>query len=495
MLVAGSRSELLEALLRASPEAMVVVGQAGRIEMASSSVEALFGWRPDELVGQGVEVLIPEEVRDLHERHRGGYSRHPIPRALGSGLDLHGRRRDGTVFPVDVSLVPVVIGGTPRVGAFIRDVTESCRGENLLRYVNEISRELLTGRSTPDTLALTARRARILVEAALAWVVVPHGRGALTVVAADGEGAEALVGAKLSPESSFSARAMADGVPLPVGDMTADPAVLPEVRRLGLGPGLYLPMLAEGTSIGALVVARSAGEEAFAPAEVRSLEMFVSAASIVLSLGQAREELHKLQIVSERERIARDLHDTVIQRLFALGMFLQGLERIADGLVAERIGHVVGSIDQVIREIRETIFDLNGPDVSGPDVRKQVREVAAEAAAQLGFEPRVAFRGPVEAALPDEVVPHLVAVVREALSNAARHAKATTVEVVLAAAADGSVGLSVADDGVGIPEGPSAGHGLANMQSRAAKLGGVLRVARRHPSGTLVEWRVPSRPG
>jgi PAS domain S-box-containing protein len=492
--VTATPSELSDALLLASPDAVIVVGSSGRIEMANPAVESLFGYRPDELVGQAVELLVPEAVREVHERHRGGYTAHPVTRAMGSELALYGRRRDGTTFPVDVSLAPVVVGGAQRVGAFVRDATERRRGEDLLRYVNEISRKLLAGQTTTETLSFTAGRARALVGAAAAWVVVPLGRGALAVAAADGEANEVLVGAELPGEASLSARVMAEGIPLVIGDMAADPAVLPQARALGLGPGLYLPMISDDASIGALVVARSAGETPFDSAEARSLEVFASAAAITLSLGRARQELEQLELVTEQERIARDLHDTVIQRLFALGMSLQGLQRLADGVVGERIGVSVDAIDQVIREIRETIFDLNRPDTGGPNIRRQLRQVAAEASGQLSFEPRVGFRGPVEAVVSDELVPHLLAAAREALSNVARHATARAVEVVLAAK-DSSVTLSVADDGIGLPEGLSAGHGLANLAARAEKLGGKLRLASRRPNGTLVEWSVPSRTG
>ena len=483
-------AELLQELFRASPDAVVVVDTSGRIEMASPAVEALFGWRPDELVGEPVEVLIPTEAHEVHRRHRAAYALHPRARAMGSGLDLKGRRRDGSTFSVDVSLAPLLLGGANLFGAFVRDSTERRRNEHLLRSVNEISRQLLAGRPTAETLRLTASEARELVDAAAAWVAVPAGRGVLTVEAADGEGTEALMGAQLGGETSLSARAMADGEPISVDDMSAEPAVLAAARGLGLGPGLYLPMAAEDRAVGALVVARRSGEDAFTFSEASALDMFASAAAIVLSLGSARAELEELRLVSEHERIARDLHDTVIQHLFALGMTLQSLHRLADGLVAERLDSAVASIDEVIREIRETIFDLSSPDVGGDDLRRRLRQVASEASPQLGFEPRVAFRGPVEAAVPEEVVPHLLSAAREALSNVARHAKASSAEVVLDARG-ATILLSVADDGVGIGNAPAAGAGLANLASRADKLGGELKVTRRHPAGTLLEWRVP----
>lgn len=489
--VGRATPELFEALLTASPDAVVLIDSGGRIEMASPAVEAMFGYRAEELVGEPVEILVPDELRMSHEGHRARYLENPTTRAMGSGLPLFGRRCDGSTFPVDVSLAPVRLGTSQRVGAFVRDATERRRGEDLLRHVNEISGRLLALADPEETLGLTARHARSLVGAATAWIVLRAREGLLAVAAADGAGAEELVGVELREDGSLSGRVLAEDGPVAVRDMSAEDAVIPEGRRLGLGPGLYVPMRVEEGPIGTVVVGRAAGGAAFDAADLRTLETFAGAASVAISLNRARRDLERLKLVSEHDRIARDLHDTVIQRLFALGMSLQGLQRLAEGIVGERLEAAVETIDHVIREIRETIFDLSRPDVGGPDIRRQVRKTAAEAAPQLGFEPRVAFRGPVEAEVYDELVPHLVAVVREALSNAARHAKAQSVEVILAAN-NGWLTLSVADDGVGIPPGPSAGHGLANMGNRAEQLGGDLRLIGL-PAGTLVEWRVPTR--
>ena len=149
------------------------------------------------------------------------------------------------------------------------------------------------------------------------------------------------------------------------------------------------------------------------------------------------------------------------------------------------------AIDEVIREIRETIFDLNRPPGADFDVRQRVRAVAGEVGAEVGFTPRITFRGPVEAAVSDEMISHLLAVLREALTNVGRHARASTVDVVVAATAE-TVTLSVADDGIGPSSGPSAGHGLANMADRAAELGGELTISSRRPKGTLLLWTVPT---
>jgi PAS domain S-box-containing protein len=490
--VIDDHKELLEAMFQASTDALIVVDEDGRIELASPAAETLFGYRLVEIEGQPVELLMPQDRRQRHEQHRVGYVKDPEGRPMGMGLDLLGRRKDGSVFPVDISLVPMSMSGRLLVGASVRDATERRRGEDLLRFVNEISQRVLAGGSTADMLAITAQRARSLIGAAVAWVAVPDPAGGhqMVVAAADGDGSSGFVGASVPRASSLAAQVMAEGQTLLVEDMTAEPAVLHEARVVGLGPGLYIPMLSEAGSPGALVLARSQSEPAFGTGEVSMAEVFASSAALVLALGSARQSLENLRMTSEQERIARDLHDTVIQRLFALGMRLQAGERLADGPVAERIRGAVDAIDQVIREIRETIFDLNRPGSSDPNLRQMLRGVAAESAEQLGFTPRLAFQGPVEAAVGDELAQHLVMVLREALSNVSRHARATTVDVVLTAS-DGSVTLNVADDGIGMQEGLSAGHGLENMKTRARHLGGQLVVTGRSPSGTLLQWQVP----
>ncbi len=496
--MSDERIGLLEEMFRSSPDALIVVGAEGVIEVASPAVERLFGYRPEELEGQPVEVLLPEAVRGLHTRHRQAYTSAPEQRPMGVGLDLRARRRDGFIFPVDVSLVPTEIDGTVRVGAFVRDATDRRRGEDLLRFVNEISRGVITGEPTPGLLEMTAAKARLLVGAAAAWISVQsQERDSMVVAAADGEAADALLGARVPASISLAARAMLQGETVVVSDMASEPDVLAEARAAGFAGGVYVPMQAEDGPVGSLVVARLPGQPHFTAGEMAAAEVFAAAAAIVLALGSARASLERMRISSEHERIARDLHDTVIQRLFGLGMRLQAAERLADPAVGERIRATVDSIDDVIREIRETIFDLNRPaGAEGrTNLRSHLRTVVQEAVESLGFNPRLAFRGPVEATIGDQLMAPLGAVLREALSNVGRHAKATSADVVLAVG-EGWVTLSVSDDGVGFSPGPAAGHGMENMQARALQFGGEFSVRARNPSGTLVQWRVPlSRAG
>jgi PAS domain S-box-containing protein len=490
-LVSDTAGRLIEQMLEASPDAILVVGAGGIIESAPAAVEILFGYRPDELVGQPVEVLVPDALGHRHQAHREAYWEHPKVRNMGVGLDLRAKRRDGSDFPVDVSLVPIFVGDTVRIGAFVRDSTERRRGEDLQRFLNEISRSALAGGDTPELLSLASERARELIGASISWIAVrSHHDDQIVVAAADGIHSDSLLGATVPAEGSLAGKAMVESRTISIGDMATEPAVIPEARKASLGPGLYLPMLAEDGPVGTLVLARTAGATPFSPAEVSIAEVFASAAAIVLALGTARQSLEAVRLTAEHERIARDLHDTVIQRLFGLGMRLQAAERLASGPVSDRIRETVDSIDDVIREIRETIFDLNRPDTEGPALRQRFRKVAAEVSEPMGLSPRIAFRGPVEAAVSDELAVHLLSVLREGLTNVGRHARATGVDVVLGVA-EGDIVLSIADDGVGMSNEPTAGHGTANMASRAEELGGQLTLTPRKPSGTLLQWRVP----
>jgi signal transduction histidine kinase len=194
-------------------------------------------------------------------------------------------------------------------------------------------------------------------------------------------------------------------------------------------------------------------------------------------------------VLADRDRIARDLHDLVIQRLFATGLSLQGVSRRVDQEdVRDRLRDAVDELDVTIREIRGAIFELSHPE-NADDLRAQLRDVVAAARGSSGLAPRLELVGPVESAVPDSVRPHLVAVLVEALSNAVRHAGATRVNARVDVT-DGRVSLEVADDGRGFtPTGRESG--LRNMRSRAAAVGGGCVVDSTEETGTTVRWWAP----
>jgi signal transduction histidine kinase len=215
----------------------------------------------------------------------------------------------------------------------------------------------------------------------------------------------------------------------------------------------------------------------------------------LIKVRQAERQLRALQMAEERERIARDLHDLVIQRVFGAGMRLSAMLPAAQGTTAERIREVVAELDSVISDIRTTIFDLQAEGAMRGGLRTSVRQLATDAAERLGFPPRVRFSGPIDSVVDPDVGEQLLAVLRESLSNVIRHAAATAVIVEVDAQVDASgrreLVLRVADDGMGMAPEPDAGFGLRNMTARAAALGGTFDVGDRSPRGTVVEWRVP----
>jgi signal transduction histidine kinase len=226
--------------------------------------------------------------------------------------------------------------------------------------------------------------------------------------------------------------------------------------------------------------------------EERSLlASFSDQAGLALDRAQAIEERSELAVTSDRERIARDLHDLVIQRLFATGLQLQAVGSLASSPELEgRIDQAVDALDLTIKDIRGTIFELQRRD-RGPSLRADLRQLVREYAPLLKFTPAVHTTGPVDAAVPAEIRDQLLPVLREALSNLARHAAADHGEVQLTVD-DREICLTVLDDGVGIgPGNPESG--LRNARRRALALSGALELTARHPRGTSFVWRVPLR--
>ncbi len=255
---------------------------------------------------------------------------------------------------------------------------------------------------------------------------------------------------------------------------------------------LGVPVRVRDEVFGNLYLTDKVGAETFSEVDEELVIGLASAAGVAIENARLHTRLHDLAVLEDRERIARDLHDTVIQRLFATGLSLQGSVRMvrtdADAAV-ERIEWAVDELDLTVKHIRSAIFGLEASRLTTAGTRDQVVALAREASRALGFEPNVLFDGPVDAALSDHGVTALVATLREALSNVARHAGASRVEVAVIVSSD--VSLRVADDGVGPPSsGDSIGNGLRNMAARAVELGGTMEL-RAAEQGAVLEWRIP----
>jgi signal transduction histidine kinase len=221
------------------------------------------------------------------------------------------------------------------------------------------------------------------------------------------------------------------------------------------------------------------------------------AAGIAIENARLHARVRDLTLIEDRERIAADLHDTVIQRLFATGLSLQGTVRaISPPDAAVRVEEAISDLDETIRQIRSTIFGLQAPRLPGAGLRAEILGLATEAAATLRFEPQLRIDGPLDSAVDDDLATHLLSVLREGLSNVVRHAHAGQVRISVRVS-DGYVQAEIFDDGVGPGPGTRpGGRGLANLAHRAETLGGQMSVtAGPGGKGTVLKWRVPMAPG
>ncbi len=324
---------LLE-VVDAMPDGVVIVDLDGMMMLVNREMERLIGFTREEMLGNPVEMLLPAELDRSHRAHREDYARNPHRRSMGAGLSLAARRKDGSVFPVEVSLAPSEIESQEVVIASVRDVTSSRQAES----------------------DLAAARQRVL-------------------------------------------------------------------------------------------------------------------------------------LAEDHERIARDLHDTVIQRLFASGLSLQSVLPTVPETSKVKIERIIDDQDDAIRELRTAIFGLASKRSTGRTVRVVVNDLVDEAARVLGFRPTLHFSGVLDT-IDEPTTAEVAAVVRESLSNVARHARARKVEVTLRHA-DDELSLVVSDDGEGIPGSHRLGSGLLNMHDRAERMGGSCSVTSGESTGTTVRWQIP----
>jgi signal transduction histidine kinase len=372
---------------------------------------------------------------------------------------------------------------------------EARRHEAALNAVHEVLTFSAGGSAGLSALQLIADHARELVGADIATIARPgrnHDELVLDVVS--GRGTEALQGQIFSANGSISGEVMETGTPIVLVDASQDHRVQqPQVRDGMIGPTVWVPLTSFGRLVGTLAVARGAGSPAFTEPELELTRLFATQAGVVLELDQSRDNVMRLSMLEDQERIARDLHDTVIQRLFATGLSLQSVSRLAqDETLYRRIMSAVEDLDETVRHIRSVIFGLGRPLAGIPaSLRRRTLDLCAEAASSLGFEPRVLFDGPVDTAVRTPMTDEILAVLRESLSNVSRHARARTASVEVAVDSS-NLTLIVTDDGVGMASATNdGGRGLGNIRARAVDLGGTSSVESSPGGGVRVYWSVP----
>ncbi|MFZ0251426.1 MAG: GAF domain-containing protein [Acidimicrobiales bacterium] len=337
-----------------------------------------------------------------------------------------------------------------------------------------------------------------------ARILVGARYGALGVLNQARTGLEQFltVGLSESAEEAIGARPTGRGV---LGLLITDPAPL-RLRELGehdlsygfppnhppMGSFLGVPIRAKGEVFGNLYLTDKVGADEFTAEDEALAEALALAAGIAIDNARLHDRVRTVSVLDDRERIGRDLHDKVVQRLFAVGMALQGAAHMPDlDLVRERIDKVVDDLDATITEIRTTIFELGDSSLPG-GLRQAVVALADELAPTLGVRPELTFEGAIDNMVPEQTADHLLSVLREMLSNVGKHARATRVRVILTVGND--VVLEVVDNGVGFaPAAGGGGLGLTNLRRRAEKLGGSFDVQIVESGGTRATWRVPTQ--
>ena len=368
---------------------------------------------------------------------------------------------------------------------------ESRRRERWLEAVREIGAAILTGQPVETVLRTVAHDARELVGAATSVIVTPALEddvgSELMITVADGAHADQLHHLPVPMEGSISGDVMRTSRTTVLTDASGDARTDHTMIRLGnMGPVVFMPLLVEGRAIGALAIANEVGGAPFEDEQIRLIETFANQASFALDYARAQRERQRIALLDERERIARDLHDGVIQSLFAVGMGLQAAAlRAGDREVEARIELAVNEIDRAIRDLRNYIFGLRPGLLADRQLRQALEDLVQDFATKSG----VTAVSDVDPELAAELAPRaadLVQVTREALANVGRHAQAATCRVSLFRE-NGRAVLQIEDDGQGFDTRVSpAGQGMRNIRERVEAIGGGLAVESVQGEGTMI---------
>ncbi len=367
------------------------------------------------------------------------------------------------------------------------------RGE-WLQAVAAITRQVLAADANDANrpLQLIAEASARTAHADLATVVLPTDDGELRVEIAVGTGAERVSGTILPMTGSLSGQVYTTGVPVHQSLSDPETAVIATVAEFELGAVVAVPLLGSTRVRGVLWAGRRRGQPAFGSEELSMAAGFANQAALAIELAEARAEQQRVALLDERDRIAADLHDHVIQRLFAAGLGLQSLAGIlGPGGATDRVLATVDDLDDTIRQIRTSIFQLQQVRHSAVrGLRARLLDVAGELTAVLGFAPSLRMSGLLDT-LPDELGEDVLAVARESLTNVARHARASSAEINVAAV-ENRLTVEVRDDGIG-PGSSGRRSGLHILQRRAESRGGNVEIQAREPAGTWLRWSVPLR--
>ena len=366
-------------------------------------------------------------------------------------------------------------------------------GEPAFHAVKEVAQALLEGWQTDDVLALLVSRARRLLGASFASIATPVPRsGSMVLRAADAEDGADLRGRQFATEGSIAAHVMRTRRPLVV-DPASDRRFREQLMEVDdLGAAVILPLIVGDHVYGTLRLVAELGDRAFTAEELVLAQAFAAEAAVALEYGQIRTDLSRLALLEERERIAMELHDGVVQSLFVAGLSLQAAEAVVDDPdeIRQRLGGAVASIDGVISDLRSYIFGLRPSDLGDRHLERALRELVESVGRSASVETSIELDPQAARALASRAATILQAA-REATSNAVRHSDARSLLLRFCVCDDGVV-LEIIDDGHGFdPDAQDGrGHGLGNLKARAESLGGSLEIDSAPGHGTTVRIRV-----
>ncbi|MEU7788900.1 GAF domain-containing protein [Amycolatopsis sp. NPDC049159] len=463
--------------------------------------------------GHGVLGVVIEEAKPLrleeiseHPASVGFPAHHPpMHTFLGVPVrvrdEVFGRlylteKKNGEPFTDDDEVVVQALAAAAGIAIENAHLYEQARiRQQWLAATSEVTTELLGGTDPAEALNLIASRALELTGSDVTMLALPNsGRldvdedwgedvDDLTVTVCAGTRAAELSGTRIDIEDSVPGAVYRDRTPRSVPELA--------LRDHRFGPAMVVPLRAGDRTTGVLIAAREAGAGSFESAQLSVVASFADQAALALQLAAQQRAARELDVLGDRDRIARDLHDHVIQRLFAVGLSMQSTQRRTKSPeLQKRLGDSIEQMHEIVQEIRTAIFDLHGGAAgeTGLRLRHRLHDAVAELTDDAPLQPTVSMTGPIDT-VPSQLAEQVEAVVREAVSNAVRHADASSV-VVSVAVQDHVVRVVVVDDGKGLAEGISP-SGLGNLRDRAEAAGGTFALGRGPEGGVKVEWSAP----
>jgi signal transduction histidine kinase len=494
--------------------ALGVIGADGTLEQfvhvgMDQSTVATIGELPTGRGVLGALIDHPEPIRlstIAHDSRSSGFPTGHPPMKSFLGVPISSRnsvfgnlyltdRSDGQDFSPEDEEVILALAATAGIAIEnARLYEESRRRQEWLRASGEISRALLADSGDGSILMRIAESVKRLADADTVTVVFPDPDNPelLLISVATGLDEQELTGLRYPAAGTTAGTAIECGHGTMTHAVDTDHGVYPQMKEpIAVGPVMALPLTGEWNPRGAIVVGRARGRHPFTSEDLQMADAFASQAAIALELADSRADQQRLTVLEDRDRIARDLHDHVIQRLFAAGLSVQSAATAVDDTVLQqRLSRTVNDLDDTIAQIRTSIFALRDPGDTRT-VRSAVIKVLREISEMLAETPTLQFIGAVDTLVDDSLIGDIEAVVRESLTNVAKHAQADQIDVVVEADLD-RLTVLVTDNGIGI-HGNGRRSGLANLRDRAEEHGGNLTLTNLNGEGLQLRWTIPLR--